>query len=94
MIYTELLEKQILDRLQIDNPWWKAGHIPDFFAKMTPRLYLDIFMSLVEATDLSRAVILMGPRRVGKIRVYPFERSLRHYAPRLHRLAQQANFSL
>lgn len=66
MIYTELLEKQILDRLQIDNPWWKAGHIPDFFAKMTPRLYLDIFMSLVEATDLSRAVILMGPRRVGK----------------------------
>jgi predicted AAA+ superfamily ATPase len=33
---------------------------------MTPRLYLNIFFPLVESTDIQRAVILMGPRRVGK----------------------------
>ncbi len=66
MMYTELLEKQITGRLKIDNPWWADGHIPDFYNRMTPRLYLNIFMPLVEATDLRRALILMGPRRVGK----------------------------
>lgn len=62
----ELLEKQIVGRLKIDNPWWSEGHIPDDYINMTPRLYLNIFMPLVEATDLRRALILMGPRRVGK----------------------------
>jgi predicted AAA+ superfamily ATPase len=33
---------------------------------MKPRLYLDIFYSLVTNIDINRAVILMGPRRVGK----------------------------
>ncbi len=66
MIYTELLEKQILGKLRIDNPWWVEGKVPEFFARMSPRLYLDIFLPLVESTDLRRAVLLMGPRRVGK----------------------------
>lgn len=66
MKYTELLEKQIIGRLKIDNPWWEEGHIPDDYGEMTPRLYLDIFMPLVESTDPRRALILMGPRRVGK----------------------------
>jgi len=66
MEYTELLEKQITGRLKVDNPWWTEGSIPDYYAKMSPRLYLDIFMPLVQATGLRRALILMGPRRVGK----------------------------
>lgn len=66
MEYTELLEKQIIGRLKVDNPWWTEGSIPDYYAKMSPRLYLDIFMPLVQATGLRRALILMGPRRVGK----------------------------
>jgi predicted AAA+ superfamily ATPase len=33
---------------------------------MHPRMYLDIFYPLVTDTDVNRAVILMGPRRVGK----------------------------
>ncbi len=33
---------------------------------MSPRLYLDIFFPLVTETSLRRALILMGPRRVGK----------------------------
>ena len=66
MKYTELLEKQIIGRLKIDNPWWEEGQIPDFYRNMTPRLYLNIFLPLVKATELRRALILMGPRRVGK----------------------------
>ncbi len=66
MKYTELLEKQIIGRLKIDNPWWEEGQIPDFYRNMTPRLYLNIFLPLVKATELRRALILMGPRIVGK----------------------------
>lgn len=66
MKYTELLEKQIIGRLKVDNPWWVEGCIPKFLSQMSPRLYLNIFMSLLQATDLHRALILMGPRRVGK----------------------------
>lgn len=66
MEYTELLERQIIGRLRIDNPWWTEGEIPSFYKKMTPRLYMDIFYPLVSDLALKRAVILMGPRRVGK----------------------------
>ncbi|MCD8310029.1 MAG: ATP-binding protein [Prevotellaceae bacterium] len=66
MEYTELLEKQIIGRLKVDNPWWTEGNIPPYYARMSPRLYLNIFMPLVQATTLRRALILMGPRRVGK----------------------------
>ena len=50
----------------MDNPWWTESRIPDFYSQMSPRLYLDSFLPLVKATHLRRAVILMGPRRVGK----------------------------
>ncbi len=66
MEYNELLEKQIMDRLRVDNPWWIEGEIPKYFSQMSPRLYLDIFLPLVKETNLRRALILMGPRRVGK----------------------------
>ena len=66
MEYSNVLEQQILGRLRVDNPWWTEGNISDFYRKMNPRLYLDIFISLVKAVDLRRAVLLVGPRRVGK----------------------------
>ncbi|MDE5612917.1 MAG: ATP-binding protein [Odoribacter sp.] len=66
MEYTELLEKQIIGRLKVDNPWWTEGKISDFYSSMSPRLYLNIFFPLIQATELRRALILMGPRRVGK----------------------------
>ena len=66
MEYTELLEKQIIGRLKVDNPWWTEGNIPEFYSAMSPRLYLNIFYPLVKSTDPRRAVILTGPRRVGK----------------------------
>jgi len=66
MEYTDLLEKQIIGRLRIDNPWWTDGSISAYYKDMTPRLYLDIFYPLVRDLSINRALILMGPRRVGK----------------------------
>ena len=66
MHYNELLEKQIIGRLRVDNPWWTESAIAPYYANMHPRLYLDIFYPLVADTEIRRALILMGPRRVGK----------------------------
>ena len=66
MHYNELIEKQVIGRLRVDNPWWTENEIAAYYAEMQPRLYLDIFYPLVADMDVRRAVILMGPRRVGK----------------------------
>ena len=66
MMYNEQIEKQVIGRLKVDNPWWTEGAVPAFFKDMSPRLYLDIFYPLVTEITLRRALILMGPRRVGK----------------------------
>lgn len=66
MNYTELLEKQITDRLKIDNPWWITDAIPPYLSEMSPRMYLDIFYPIAINSGIRRAVVLMGPRRVGK----------------------------
>lgn len=66
MEYNELLEKQIIGRLKVDNPWWIEKAIPEFYSNMSPRLYLDIFFPHVIDASLRRALLLMGPRRVGK----------------------------
>lgn len=56
----------ILDRLRFENPWWISGAIDDEYNDMRRRLYFDLFYPLVEETEIRRAVVLMGPRRVGK----------------------------
>ena len=66
MLYNELIEKQIIGRLRVDNPWWTENEIASYYANMHPRLYLDIFYPLVTEAEIRRAIILMGPRRVGK----------------------------
>ena len=66
MLYNELIEKQVIGRLKVDNPWWTENEISSYYAEMHPRLYLDIFYPLVVDSEIKRAIILMGPRRVGK----------------------------
>lgn len=53
-----------VERLNWDNPWWKGeeGVIP----YRTLRDYLSPFKELVVKQEPRRAVVLMGPRRVGK----------------------------
>ncbi|HNG90935.1 MAG TPA: AAA family ATPase, partial [Saprospiraceae bacterium] len=56
----------IHDRLRFENPWWANGHTDAEYRAMSPRLYFDLFFPLVQDIGLRRAVVLMGPRRVGK----------------------------
>lgn len=59
-------ENLIIDRLKFENPWWISGEVEEDYAEKKRRLYFDLFQPLVEETEVRRAVVLMGPRRVGK----------------------------
>lgn len=59
-------ENLIIDRLKFENPWWVKGEVEEDYAEKKRRLYFDLFQPLVEETEVRRAVVLMGPRRVGK----------------------------
>jgi len=54
-------------RLALDNPWWDAddpSRLPT--ANLPKRVYFDPFQKLALNLQVRRAVILLGPRRVGK----------------------------
>ena len=74
----QIAEKDILSRLQFDNPWWADGSSGKIAYEDTPRRkYFDSFHSTVIDTSVRRAVVLMGPRRVGKtVMVYHCIRAL------------------
>lgn len=59
-------EREILERLRFDNPWWETTGIEARFEKLRRRAYFKAFQELVSDTDINRAIVLMGPRRVGK----------------------------
>ena len=59
-------EDQILDRLRFENPWWVTGAVENFYTTMRRRVYFELFKPVVTEMDIRRAVVLMGPRRVGK----------------------------
>ena len=53
-------------RIRAENPWWNGGGIRADYGQLKPRAYFERFARLVEETGVRRAVVLMGPRRVGK----------------------------
>lgn len=57
---------KIIERLHYENPWWISKDIQAEYKSMSRRLYFDLFYPFVQETDVRRAVVLMGPRRVGK----------------------------
>ncbi len=59
-------KEQIANKIKFENPWWSTGAIDDYYASMKRRLYFDLFSPLVYEKSVKRAVVLMGPRRVGK----------------------------
>ena len=59
-------EEKIIERLRYENPWWLSGQIPDMYSAMRRRLYFDLFYPFVTEKLVRRALVLMGPRRVGK----------------------------
>jgi predicted AAA+ superfamily ATPase len=63
----QVSDKEIETRLRLDNPWWKAGQgIEAEYREFPRRAYLHAFARLVTDVGVNRAVVLLGPRRVGK----------------------------
>lgn len=63
----EISKTDIVARLQFDNPWWgaeKNGKVA--FEKEPRRKYFTAFYKSVTDVSIRRAIVLMGPRRVGK----------------------------
>jgi len=58
--------EKIIERLRYENPWWINKQIPDVYNKMAKRLYFKLFYPFVIEKNIRRALVLMGPRRVGK----------------------------
>lgn len=59
-------EPLITERLRFENPWWTTGETEEEYHAKPRRLYFNLFHPLVQDTSVNRAVVLMGPRRVGK----------------------------
>lgn len=58
---------QIIKRVTLENPWWRPPfRVSEAFTNFSPRPYLHLFHPLVTDLSIRRAVVLMGPRRVGK----------------------------
>jgi predicted AAA+ superfamily ATPase len=74
----EISEADILSRLRFDNPWWEQGKEGKITYENTPRRkYFETFHENILDTNVRRAIVLMGPRRVGKtVMVYHAIRAL------------------
>jgi uncharacterized protein len=60
-------QEQVHHRIAAENPWWtNQGRPAQPFGDLKPRAYLQLLYPLVSAKSPRRAVILLGPRRVGK----------------------------
>lgn len=60
-------QNQVIQRLMSENIWWESPKtIPAAYQKLLKRPYLDIFFPYLENRRITRAIVLMGPRRVGK----------------------------
>lgn len=62
----KISKSQVLERIQFENYWWGKNSIEEDYNDMQRRLYFDIFKPMVFNRTINRAVVLMGPRRVGK----------------------------
>lgn len=59
-------QTEIENRLQFDNPWWESSSVEKRYKNLRPRVYFQSFYKLVIESSVNRAVVLMGPRQVGK----------------------------
>lgn len=62
----QISDTLIADRMRFENPWWTTAKTDAEYSTMKRRLYFDTFFALVKETNPRRAVVMMGPRRVGK----------------------------
>ena len=63
----QVSDQEINSRLREENPWWIDGAgIDRDFAAFPRRAYLQPFTRLLRQDGPQRALLLLGPRRVGK----------------------------
>ena len=62
----EISSEQRRMRMRAENPWWRVATFRADYRRLNPRAYFERFARLVDETGVHRAVVLMGPRRVGK----------------------------
>lgn len=61
-----IAKQQVIDRIRFENPWWLNSSIDEDYDSMPRRPYFKLFFPLILERSIRRAVVLMGPRRVGK----------------------------
>lgn len=59
-------KEKIITRLRFENPWWETGKLSEKLSAFPRRLYFKHFYNHVKKNAVKRAIVLMGPRRVGK----------------------------
>lgn len=60
-------DQEVIEHLKRLNRWWRGpGGIDPAIGALQPRAYLGAVRGLLTDTRLQRAVVLLGPRRVGK----------------------------
>lgn len=63
----EIAVSDIIGRLKFDNPWWDGGKGTKIaFQHTARRKYFNQFHKNIIDDSVQRAIVLMGPRRVGK----------------------------
>lgn len=63
----QIPQAQVIKRIETENVWWKPPHrIQDPYFGFRRRAYFDLLFPLIGEISVRRAVLLMGPRRVGK----------------------------
>jgi len=59
-------DDDIYERLRFENPWWDENRALEAIRRLPRRTFLQPLLALVKLTTVRRAVVLLGPRRVGK----------------------------
>lgn len=62
----DVSNQQIAEHLKRLNPWWSSAAMDTETLALRPRAYLAPVRLLLQEPKLRRAVVLLGPRRVGK----------------------------
>lgn len=62
----DISDQEVVEHLKRLNRWWFSDDPDATVVGLTPRSYLPPVLSLLRNEKLRRAVVLLGPRRVGK----------------------------
>src|SRR4051812_2151198 len=63
----EIPKDQVLRRIRAENSWWEPpNRITPEYDGLPRRGYFGVYVPLLTNRSVRRAVLLMGPRRVGK----------------------------